>query len=448
MKISHIAFASSFCILCAMCISSIAFGARPTEIVEVINELPTNTNSKWRIGEAEYETNEATVIDTDNKPIVGNLAIVTFNTIENTNIATAITPLAISPAFINDGPYLFLDENNQITSFTMQNGVVKKLALPTTHELITISTGIPSVPEIEVHKLHLTPPASTYSMPKKLLAVSDIEGNIEHLIHFLQFHKVIDMQYNWSWGTNHLLFNGDSVDRGDKVTELLWFMRKLQQQALKAGGIVHVVLRNHEAMILANDIRYTHPKYKFVAKRMGIPYHNLFSEQSILGDWLRTQNSFVQVGGYLFVHAGYGPELDALQLTGEEINANVRQTLGPPAWPEETNLANSLVWHSKGPLWYRGYFDKHGKKYGPKPTSEEIDEILFRHHANTIVVGHTVTGTIGWLDGDKRLIGIDVHWDTDGEGQGLLISDGKQIRVTMTETNAELEFISTSEKRK
>ena len=108
-------------------------------------------------------------------------------------------------------------------------------------------------------------------MPKKLLAVSDIEGNIEHLIQFLQFHKVIDMQYNWSWGTNHLLFNGDSVDRGDKVTELLWFMRKLQQQALKAGGIVHVVLGNHEAMILADDIRYTHPKYKFVAKRMGIP---------------------------------------------------------------------------------------------------------------------------------------------------------------------------------
>jgi hypothetical protein len=281
-------------------------------------------------------------------------------------------------------------------------------------------------------------------MPKKLLAVSDIEGNIEHLIQFLQFHKVIDMQCNWSWGAGHLLFNGDSVDRGDKVTELLWLMRKLQQQAIEEGGCVHVVLGNHEAMILANDIRYAHPKYKFVAKRIGIPYHDLFSEQSILGDWLRAQNSFVQVGEYLFVHAGYGPELDALQLTGEEINANIRQTLGPPAWPEKKDLATSLAWHRKGPLWYRGYFDKHSENYGPKPTSEEIDAILSRHHASAIVVGHTVTGTIGWLDGDKRLIGIDVHWDTDGEGQGLLISDGKEIRLTMTETNAKLESISTS----
>ena len=58
-------------------------------------------------------------------------------------------------------------------------------------------------------------------------------------------------------------------------------------------------------------------------------------------------------------------------------------------------------------------------------------------------MGHTVTGTVGWLDGDKRLFGIDVRWDTDGEGQGLLISGGKQVRLTMTETNAELEPIST-----
>ena len=431
-------------LLVVLSINSIALGAKPAEIVEVIKELPSNTNSAWRIGDARYEISESTIVDTDNKPIVGNLAIVTFESIESKNIATAITPLSISSSSISDGPYIFLGENNQITSLAMKNGIVKKFTLPSLHESIVISTDIPAVPKIEVQALRASPPASTHPMPSKLLAVSDIEGNIEHLIQFLQFHKVIDMQCNWSWGADHLLFNGDSVDRGDKVTELLWFMRKLQQQAIEEGGRVHVVLGNHEAMILANDIRYVHPKYKFVAKRMGIPYHDLFSEQSILGDWLRAQNSFVQVGEYLFVHAGYGPELDALQLSGEEINVNIRQTLGPPDLPEKKDLATSLGSHRKGPLWYRGYFDKHAENYGPKPTSAEIDAILSRHHASAIVVGHTVTGTIGWLDGDKRLIGIDVHWDTDGEGQGLLISDGKQIRLTMTETNAKLESIATS----
>ena len=95
-----------FALFCAVCNNSIAFGDRPTEIVEVINELPTSTTSKWRVGETEYEIDDSTIIDTDKKPIVGNLAIVAFKTIENTNIATAITPLAISPSSINDGPYL------------------------------------------------------------------------------------------------------------------------------------------------------------------------------------------------------------------------------------------------------------------------------------------------------------------------------------------------------
>jgi hypothetical protein len=146
------------------------------------------------------------------------------------------------------------------------------------------------------------------------------------------------------------------------------------------------------------------------------------------------------------VHAGYSPELDALQLTHSEINSTIRKTLGPPAWPDKSDLATSFAWHSKGPLWYRGYFEKHAKKYGPKPTSDELDAILERHQAKTFVVGHTVTGTIGWLDGDKRLIGTDVHWDTDGEGQGLLITNGKLSRVTMTETDEQIETVSTAQK--
>ena len=103
-------------------INSIAFGAKPTEIVEVINKLPTNTAPEWCVGEAKYEIDESTIVDTDNKPIVGNLAIVEFETIDNINIATEITSLAISPASINDGPYIFLDENNQITSLIIQHG--------------------------------------------------------------------------------------------------------------------------------------------------------------------------------------------------------------------------------------------------------------------------------------------------------------------------------------
>jgi hypothetical protein len=357
---------------------------------------------------------------------------------------TTTTVTIEEPTLVDDGPYVFYDAEDQLTSIALRNGVVTKTEIPSKEGTRYISTWIPSVPRIEIATTSTSTPADTYDLPPKLLAVSDIEGNIDHLIDFLQFHEVIDNKYNWAWGENQLLFNGDSVDRGDKVTELLWFVRKLQRQAIEAGGNVHFVVGNHEAMILADDIRYTHEKYTLVAEKIGIPYHQLFGEDTILGDWMRAQNSVVQVGPYIFTHAGYGPELDALQLSLKEINSTIRASLGPPAWPDKTDLETSLAWHSKGPLWYRGYFEKHSEKYGPKPTDEELDAILLRHQAKAIIVGHTVTGTVGWLDGDKRLIGIDVHWDTHGKGQGLLIASGKLTRLTMTESDLELEIVSTT----
>jgi hypothetical protein len=418
--------------------------AKPTEIVEVIQTLPTIASPSWKIGDVQYVINDTTVIDSEYTAIVGNLAVVSYHSVHNQKFATEIIPLSIVANEVNDGPYIFVDDKKQLVSITVKNGIVDRLELQAANDTRAIATSIPSVPSIAIASTSTTPPADTYAMPPKLLAVSDIEGNLDHLIAFLHFHNVIDNNYNWAWGTNHLLFNGDSVDRGDKVTELLWFIRKLQQQAAEASGNVHFVLGNHEAMILADDIRYTHPKYKFIAERIGIPYHELWNNNSVLGNWLRAQNSIVQVGPYLFTHAGYGPELDALQLSKEEINSSIRNTLGPPAWPDRTELANTLAWHSKGPLWYRGYFNKHSDTYGPKPTDEELDAILTKHQAKAIIVGHTVTGTVGWLDGDKRLIGIDVHWDEAGQGQGLLIVDEKLSRSTMTESNLELQVVSTS----
>ena len=418
---------------------------KPIEIVEIIQTLPTTVTSTWRIGNEEYAVNDATIVDGKNKPLVGNLAIVTYISSGDQLVATVITPLSIAANEVNDGPYIFFDEEEQLVSHTMRNGSMQTFEMPFEEKTRQIVTPIPAVPSIAIASTKANIPNDTFPLPTKLLAISDLEGNLDHLIAFLQFHKVIDATFDWAWGTNHVLFNGDSVDRGEQVTELLWFMRNLQQQAKKAGGRVHVVLGNHEAMILAGDIRYTHPKYKFVAERLGIPFHALFANNSILGNWLKSQNSVVQIGPYLFVHAGYGPELDALQLSKKDVNKSIRNELGPPAWANKTDLTKSLAWHRKGPLWYRGYFDKHSEQYGPKPTDDELNAILSRHQATAIIVGHTVTGDVGYLDGDERLIGIDVHWDTFGEGQGLLIKDGQLSRITMTESNLALANIPTSE---
>jgi|TARA_B110000495_G_scaffold139103_1_gene122111 hypothetical protein len=344
---------------------------------------------------------------------------------------------------VSDGPYIFHQEDGTLKSISVVEGKVNYSMITTSDGEAIVNTSIPSVPAITIAPVHYFIPKDTVPMPTALLAVSDLEGNLDHLLTFLQTHKVIDDQFDWSWGDNHLLFNGDSVDRGVQVTELLWFIRKLQRQSILSGGQVHFVLGNHDVMILANDIRYTHDKYKIVSEKTGIPYHELFSETSVLGKWLRNQNSAVQIGPYLFVHAGYGPELHKLQFSLTEINDKIRASIGPPAWPEKEDLGTSLAWNSKGPLWYRGYFEKHAEKYGPKPSPEELQAILDTHKAKAIIVGHTVTGNVGYLDGNKQLIGIDVHWDTLGEGEGLLITEGTLRRLTMDGSSKELLDIPT-----
>ena len=55
-----------------------------------------------------------------------------------------------------------------------------------------------SVPGIAISTTSTSTPEDTFALPPKLLAVSDIEGNLNHLIEFLQFHNVIDKEFNWS----------------------------------------------------------------------------------------------------------------------------------------------------------------------------------------------------------------------------------------------------------
>jgi UDP-2,3-diacylglucosamine pyrophosphatase LpxH len=248
---------------------------------------------------------------------------------------------------------------------------------------------------------------------------------------FLQGNGVVNEAGEWIWGDGHLVLNGDIVDRGEQVTELLWMIRRLEREAVRAGGRVHYVLGNHESMVMAGDLRYIHPKYRFTTDRIGSSYDDLHGPNSELGRWLRNHNSVIRVGPFLFVHAGYSPELDRLGLELDEINRTIRVGLGPPAWPTaaKADLRTGLIWHQQGPHWYRGYFPRHAADWGGRPSEEMIASILNRHGVKHIVVGHTVVDEVGRIDGRPELIGIDVAWRDPSEAAGLLHAEGRLYQV-------------------
>ena len=51
------------------------------------------------------------------------------------------------------------------------------------------------------------------------------------MLELLTNNKIIDEQGDWAFGTGHFVITGDIFDRGDKVTEILWFIYELEQQA-------------------------------------------------------------------------------------------------------------------------------------------------------------------------------------------------------------------------
>ncbi len=337
----------------------------------------------------------------------------------------ASAPIGVDDQIFDDGPYVFWQDAKTAILISHKNGEIIRSVVND----ISGPRNVPT-PSVDVPMIHLDPnlpkpPASTWPMPKRLLAISDLEGNYRACLEFLKGNGVIDAEGRWAWGDGHLVFDGDIVDRGTQVTEILWLIHRLEREAEAAGGRVHYVLGNHEAMVMAGDLRYIHPKYQVISRRLGIPYEALFGPNTELGQWFRSRNTILRIGDYMFVHAGYSPALDALGLTPDVINEQIRATIGPPAWSGGTaDLEQHLMWHLQGPMWYRGYFDQHAANWGGKPTDVQLDALLKRNAVKHIVVGHTVVNDIGWLDQKERLLGIDVKWSKPGEGEGLLVENG------------------------
>lgn len=260
---------------------------------------------------------------------------------------------------------------------------------------------------------------------KNILVVGDVHGEYDALVGLLKGAKVIDDELNWSWGDGHLVFIGDILDRGDKVTESLYLIKRLQRQAMENKGRLHLLLGNHEIMVLMNDSRYIAPKYKKMSKRLMINYSRFFKEDTELGRWLRSLNSAVKINDLLFVHGGISPEMIEKEMTLEEINDEIRESLKPDHGKSQAELMKE-VYFPGNPLWYRGYLMK-TRNYSII-TTDELDRILNFYDVNRIFFGHTEVECIRFLK-DGKLVAVNVPMGYDDiKSQVLLIEEGKYYR--------------------
>ncbi len=278
-----------------------------------------------------------------------------------------------------------------------------------------------SPPQIELHEFSNVP---------KILTVSDIHGEYDALIDLLKNANVIDSELRWSWGDGHLVVLGDVFDRGDRVTECLWLIHRLEHEAKQSGGRVHFTLGNHEKMALRGDLRYVNKKYLLgITDRTDIPYDDMYGPHMELGRWLRTKHTAIRLNDIVFVHGGLPPSAVERGISIDTMNVAVRRSLDFRSYEL---LFSDLEWFllsSEGPLWYRGY---HQARSGyARATAAQVDSILDYYDAKAIVVGHhEVAQVSGWYQ--NRVFGVDVPVDDLGGLQALLWEDGEFVRVLPT----------------
>lgn len=197
----------------------------------------------------------------------------------------------------------------------------------------------------------------SFAQVERVIAFADVHGAYDELAGLLRSVGVIDANLRWSAGAARVVSLGDLLDRGAGSRKAMDLLMRLQGEAGAAGGALHVVLGNHEAMNLVGDLREVTPaefaayigeeppglrerlRGEWVAGRgngseKGFDEHfppGFFGQRAALskegkyGRWLLSLPAAIVIGDTLFMHGGPSQVLSGLSL--QEINLRYRSAL-------------------------------------------------------------------------------------------------------------------------
>lgn len=338
-----------------------------------------------------------------------------------------------------DGPHIFYADSSIIVKSVVLKDTTHIATTDTFHnkDSLVIKCKFDEHPDWNFTtrlKDTLTIESSTYSEADSFLAISDIEGEFEAFRKLLLANHVIDDSYNWTYGSGHLVLVGDFFDRGTNVTEVLWLIYLLEEQAKAQGGKVHFILGNHEIMNLQNDLRYVSGKYKENASLLNADYKEWYTLNTELGRWLNTKNVIEQIGGTIFTHGGFSEEMNELSLSMQEINEVARKHYFVNKNDKKNIITEdpdvTIHNYETSPFWFRGYARDDA-------TQQQVNKTMLLYHANAIVIGHTVVDEVTTFY-DGRVIDIDTK-HSKGYSEGLYYSNGKYYKVDTSGQKYELE---------
>ncbi|HEX2694492.1 MAG TPA: metallophosphoesterase, partial [Acidobacteriota bacterium] len=320
----------------------------------------------------------------------------------------------------------------------------------------------------------------------RVVAVGDLHGDYGNFVKILKGTGIVDGRLAWAGGTAHLVQTGDILDRGPEAKEIFDLLRRLEPEAAKAGGMVHVLLGNHEELNITG-IAFDYPDYitveQFVAflprnyrrdrereflKTLQAPFSHR-TEDAVdadikvklrerwlelmktdrghraylsgfnegYGKWLLEKNAVIKINDTIFVHGGISEKYSTWKLG--TINDRLRRELAFFMGRERVLLSYvrpfkaEIVYDSKGPLWYRDLATRdEGEIRG------DLEHILENLGAKSMVIAHTFYRGNGMspvvsaqymsrFDGRLWTIDTGISHYYGGVNSALIIEQGKFV---------------------
>ena len=310
----------------------------------------------------------------------------------------------------------------------------------------------------------------------RVVAIGDVHGDYDNYMAVLKEAGVINRRGKWVAGDTHLVQVGDIPDRGPDTLKIIQHLQKLEKQAKKAGGYVHLLIGNHEYMNVSGDLSYVHPGeyeafetwqskktrenyYAYVLKTLesqrdsqaandtastplptiddafksdwyakhplGFVEHRLaWQPGGEMAKWVSNHNTIIRINDVLFLHGGLS--VDLLPLSMSDINEQIRAELrGEPVEGEPLGTA------SHSPLWYRGL--ALNSETVERPV---LDAVLEHFGASMIVLGHTPDLNVitPRFDGEVVIIDTGISTYYGGHRASLLIENGIASSIHGTST--------------
>ena len=342
-----------------------------------------------------------------------------------------------------DGPYVLYqpDGKTRVISVDKKGKITDTtyVALPEDFTLHVVDHKGRFPFDVKLHPVKR--PDWQYRQPEKVFVMSDPHGRLDCVISLLQGNGVIDKNYNWSFGSNHLMVIGDIFDRGADVLPILWLIYKLEFEAKTVGGRVTTILGDHEEMIMRDNLKYTYAKYNTLSQRaMNMTYGKMWGLTNVMGNWLRSKNTIQIVGENLYVHAGLSKAFMEREETIPEINELVSKSIylsKEERKKQYPDIADFLYSDSyNGPLWYRGMV-KTGSDYSPIKEAD-VDKLLAEYDVKRIIIGHTENSRVKYTY-NKKVYDICVNHPKAFEKETrAVVIEGDDIKAI----NDEGEFVT------